>query len=183
MGLSYMLLGFLGAPSLAWIGRRTGKRAAMFYALGIALFAFGGNWFWYSPRFPWLQLVGSGAGAFGSAGISMIVGSMVADVMDYDELGTGKRREGAFSACNSWINKAGGAAGYFIAGQILNVIGFHAGSVGPQSAHTLALLRAAVIAGPILGIGLGAFLLLRFPLTQESMHAIRLELEARRGKI
>lgn len=183
MGLSYMLLGFLGAPSLAWIGRRTGKRAAMFYALAIALFAFGGNWFWYSPRFPWLQLVGSGAGAFGSAGISMIVGSIVADVMDYDELNTGKRREGAFSACNSWLNKAGGAAGYFIAGQILTLIGFHAAFGGPQTPHTLALLRLAVIAGPILGIAMGAFLLLRFPLTQETMHTIRIELEARRGRI
>ena len=183
MGVSYMVLGFLGAPSLAWVGRRTGKRTAMFIALGVALFAFGGNWFWYNPRLPWLQLIGSGAGAFGSAGIAMIVGSIVADVMDYDELNSGKRREGAFSACNSWINKAGGAAGYFLAGQILSVIGFNANPLGPQSPHTLALLRLAVIAGPILGICTGAFLLLRFPLTQETMHEIRLKLEARRGRI
>ena len=37
----------------------------------------------------------------------MLYGSMTADVMDYDELESGKRREGAFAACGSWIMKFG----------------------------------------------------------------------------
>jgi len=177
-----MIFGFMGAPTLAWIGRRIGKRPTMFLALGIALAAFGGNWFWFNPQYPWLQLIGSGAGAFASAGFAMIGGSILADIMDYDELDTGKRREGAFSACSSWINKAGSASGYFIAGQILNLIGFNSALGSAQSQHTLLLLRSTLVAGPVIGISLGMLFLLGFTLTQEKMRSIRLELERRRGK-
>jgi GPH family glycoside/pentoside/hexuronide:cation symporter len=183
MGLAYMLCGFLGVPTLAWIGRRTGKRAAMFIALGLALAAFGGNWFWFNPALPWLQLIGCGGGAFASSGFSMLSASIGADIMDYDELNTGKRREGAFSACSSWINKAGNALGYFAAGMVLKFIGLDASLPGPQSPHTLLWLRVMLVTIPVVGISIGMLILWRFTLTQEKMHGIRLELEARRGKV
>ncbi|MFA5057186.1 MAG: MFS transporter, partial [Opitutaceae bacterium] len=183
MGLAYMLCGFLGAPTLAWIGHRTGKRPAMFIALVVAIAAFGGNWFWYNPSWPWLQLVGCGFGAFASSGFYMISASISADIMDYDELNTGKRREGAFSACSSWINKAGNALGYFAAGIVLKTIGLDASLSGPQSPPTLFWLRVMVVSLPIIGITIGMLVLSRFKLTQEKMHGIRLELEARRGKV
>ena len=183
MGLAYMLFGFLGAPALAWIGHRTGKRPAMFIALGVAIAAFGGNWFWYNPSLPWLQLVGCGVGAFASSGFAMLSASVGADIMDYDELTTGKRREGAFSACSSWINKAGNALGYFTAGMVLKFIGLDASLTGPQAPHTLFWLRVMLVSIPVVGISMGMLVLWRFTLTQEKMRGIRLELEARRGKV
>lgn len=183
MGLSYMACGFVGAPALGWVGRRTGKRVAMFIALAIALSAFGGNWFWFNPAHPWLQLVGTAAGSFATSGFFMISASVGADIIDYDELQTGKRREGAFSACSSWINKLGGASGYFIAGQILSLIGFDAGLRGPQSAHTILWMRIFLSGFPVAGIGLAMILLWRFALTKEESYAIRQRLEERRGKV
>jgi GPH family glycoside/pentoside/hexuronide:cation symporter len=103
--------------------------------------------------------------------------------MDYDELTTGKRREGAFSACSSWINKAGNALGYFTAGMVLQFIGLDASLTGPQSPHTLFWLRVMLVSIPVVGISIGMLVLWRFTLTQEKMHGIRLELEARRGKV
>lgn len=183
MGLSYMLFGFLGAPALAWVGRRTGKRPAMFIALATAIFAFGGNWFWYNPAQPWMQLIGSGMGAFGSSGLAMIIGSIIADILDFDELNTGNRREGAFSACSSWINKAGNASGYFVAGIVLKTIGLNPSFMGAQAPHTILWLRIMLVSVPIIGIVTGMLILLGFKLTQDNMHEIRVQLEARRGKI
>jgi GPH family glycoside/pentoside/hexuronide:cation symporter len=183
MGVSYMAFGFAGAPALGWVGRRTGKRSAMFLALGIALAAFGGNWFWFNPSHPWLQLIGTAAGAFGTSGFFMLSSSVGADIIDYDELVTGTRREGAFSACSSWINKAGNASGYFIAGQILTLIGFDAGLVGHQSAHTILWMRIFLSMVPVAGIGLAMILLWRFSLTKEKAQEIRALLEERRGRV
>jgi GPH family glycoside/pentoside/hexuronide:cation symporter len=183
MGVSYMAFGIMGAPALGWVGRRTGKKAAMFLALGTALAAFGGNWFWFNPSHPWLQLIGTAAGAFGTSGFFMLSSSIGADIIDYDELSTGTRREGAFSACSSWINKAGNASGYFVSGAILTVIGFNAGLAGPQTAHTILWMRLFLSIVPVAGIGLAMVLLWRFTLTKEQAREIRTQLEARRGKI
>jgi GPH family glycoside/pentoside/hexuronide:cation symporter len=128
-------------------------------------------------------LVGCGVGAFASSGFAMLSASVGADIMDYDELTTGKRREGAFSACSSWINKAGNALGYFTAGMVLKFIGLDASLTGPQAPHTLFWLRVMLVSIPVVGISMGMLVLWRFTLTQEKMRGIRLELEARRGKV
>ena len=182
MGFAYMAGGFLGAPALAWVGRRTGKRPAALVAAGAALAAFGGTWWLYDPSFPWLQLFASGSIAFTSAGFYMLNSSMGADIMDCDELATGQRREGAFSACVSWITKAGNAVGYFFSGKILVLCGFVAAQ-GAQSPETLFWIRALLAGIPVLGITLAIFFLWRFPLTREKMAGIRLQLEARRGTL
>ena len=67
--------------------------------------------------------------AFIAASYYMLDQTIGADIMDYDELNTGKRREGAFSACGSWMNKAGNALGYFLSGQVLGLTGFSADKV------------------------------------------------------
>jgi len=183
MGVSYMAFGMIGASAFGWIGRRIGKKAGMFLALAFAVAAFGGNWFWFDPVHPWLQLIGTAGGAFGTSGFFMLSASVGADIIDFDELSTGTRREGAFSACSSWINKAGNASGYFISGAILTLIGFNADLVGHQSEHTIFWLRVFLSVFPIVGIGLAMLLLLGFTLTKQQAGEIRTVLEIRRGKI
>lgn len=182
MGIGYMVGGFLGAPALAWVGQRTGKRPAALIATGLAIAAFGGSWFLYNPAFPWLQLCASGAMAFTSAGFNMLNSSIGADIMDYDELQTGKRREGAFSACGSWINKAGNALGFYFSGKVLILTGFLA-EKGAQSPETIFGIRLWLAAIPVIGIAIAMTFLWRFPLTQSKMQDIRRQLEARRGRV
>jgi len=183
MGVSYMALGIIGAPTFGWLGRRVGKRIAMFLALAVALAAFGGNWFWFNPAHPWLQLVGTAGGAFGTSGFFMLSASIGADIIDADELATGTRREGAFSACSSWINKAGNASGYFISGAILTLIGFNAQMTGAQSPHTILWMRIFLSVVPVVGIGLAMALLSCLTLTKAQARETRTLLEIRRGEI
>ena len=53
--------------------------------------------------------------------------SMTSDVIDLDELNTGKRREGIFGAIYWWMVKFGFAIAGALSGVILSVIGFQEG--------------------------------------------------------
>jgi GPH family glycoside/pentoside/hexuronide:cation symporter len=182
MGAAWMIGGFLGVPALAWICRRLGKRPSILLACGIGFAAYGGTWFLYTPSLPWLQVLSSASMAFTAAGYYMLDQTIGADIMDYDELNTGKRREGAFSACGSWMNKVGNALGYFLSGQVLALTGF-AADKAVQSPESIFWIRAMLAGIPITGVCLAAFFLWQYPLTQEKMAEVRAQLEARRGKV
>lgn len=182
MGLSGMVLGFLGIPVFAMIARKIGKRHAMGCVLASAIVVFLASWWLYTPKIVWLQVFASGFIAFISAGYWMIAGSIGADVMDYDELESGRRREGSFAACGSWINKVAMAVGAGVSFFILGWIGLDS-SAAQQSEHTIFMIRFLFLAIPIAGLSFSLVALTFFPLTQEKMAEIRAQLEARRGKV
>lgn len=181
-GVGWMLGGFLGVPVVAWICRRIGKLPTMLTVCGFGALAYGATWFFYSPSMPWLQVAASASMAVTAAGYYMLDQTIGADIMDYDELNTGKRREGAFSACGSWMSKAGNALGYFLSGQVLALTGFSADRA-VQTPETIMWIRILLAGIPITGVCLAAIFLWRYPLTQARMAQIRTELEARRGKV
>jgi GPH family glycoside/pentoside/hexuronide:cation symporter len=182
MGVSGMAFGFLGIPVFAFIARQLGKRHAMMAVLGTAVFIFVATWWLYTPHIVWLQVFASGLIAFTGAGFWMISGSIGADVMDYDELENGRRREGSFVACGSWINKVGMAIGAAVSFFILEWVGFDS-NVAIQSENTIFTIRVLLAAIPIIGLVIAMIALARFPLSQERMAEIRTQLEARRGKV
>ena len=182
MGVAYMAGGFLAAPFFAFLARRLGKHRAAMVAVGAGFAAFGGTWWLYTPAYPWLQVLASGGIGFASGGFWMLLPAMGADIMDYDELATGKRREGAFSACGSWIVKAGMSVGAGAAGFILAATGFDE-KLGAQSAQTLLLIRVMLAAIPVAGLAIALWALLRYPLTVARVAEIRAQLEARRGAV
>jgi GPH family glycoside/pentoside/hexuronide:cation symporter len=184
MGVSNMILAVLGVVVFNRLARRVGKRSAIMTALVFSIAMYASTWWLYNPAFPWAMAVVWGlVGGAGATGIWMLFGSMQADVMDYDELHTGMRREGAFSACSSWLIKAGMALGAGGANILLPLTGFSA-ALGPaQSEHTLTAIRLLFPLVPIAGLGLAILCIRRFDLTQASMHEIRGQLEARRGEV
>jgi GPH family glycoside/pentoside/hexuronide:cation symporter len=182
MGVSGMGFGFLGIPVFASIARRLGKRHAMMCVLGTAVAVFVATWWLYTPKIVWMQIFASGLIAFTGAGFWTIIYSIGADVMDYDELENGRRREGSFSACSSWINKVGMASGAGVSFFILDWVGFDS-SVAQQSEHTIFMIRLLLAVIPIVGLVLAMVALARFPLSHEVMNDIRRQLEARRGKV
>jgi GPH family glycoside/pentoside/hexuronide:cation symporter len=182
MGVMGMVLGLLGIPVFAAIARRLGKRHAMWGVLITAAAVFVATWWLYTPKIVWLQIFASGMIAFTGAGFWLVMGSIGADVMDYDELEGGRRREGSFAACNSWIFKFGMAFGAGISFFILDWVGLN-NDIAIQSAHTIFMIRFLLAAIPIAGLIIGMIALARFPLTQAKMAEIRVQLEARRGKV
>lgn len=182
MGVMGMVMGFLGIPVFAFVARALGKRHAMMAVLGTALIVFIGTWWLYTPKIIWLQVFASGSIAFTGAGFWMLIGSIGADVIDSDELENGRRREGAFAACASWINKVGMAIGAGVSFFIMDWVGFDS-NVAVQSENTIFMIRLLLAAIPIVGLAIAMTALAKFPLTQEKVMAIRAELEARRGKV
>jgi glycoside/pentoside/hexuronide:cation symporter, GPH family len=183
MGLMGMVFGLLGVPVFSYLARRFGKREAMKVVQLSAMVVFAATWVLYDPEIQWLQMFATGLIAFTGVGFWMLDGSIMADVVDADELESGKRREGAFSATRSWIMKVGMAAGIFFSGVILQSTGFDAALGANQTDHAIFNIRFYLAVIPIVGLIVAFFALLRFGLTPERMAEIRAQLEARRGTI
>jgi GPH family glycoside/pentoside/hexuronide:cation symporter len=183
MGLSGMFFGFCGIPVYAYAAKRLGKKRGMMIVQFSAMAVFISTWWLYTPEARWLQVFASGLIAFTSAGFWMIYSSIFADVMDYDEMETGKRREGAFSACGSWIMKFGMAIGGWISSEVLARTGFDAALGGNQSAETIFTIRFLLAAVPVAGLVLAFIMLARLGLTPQRMAEVRATLEARRGHV
>jgi len=182
MGVSMVLVGFAGIPFFSGVAHRYGKRHSMILVLILSILAFGGTWFLYNPNHPSLQLVASGFNAFTMAGFWMLYGAIGADVIDYDELQSGKRREGAFSACGSFFMKIGLAIGMGGSGFVLQLSGFDQ-KLDIQSVEALTHIRFYLAAIPIIGLIMALVFILRFDITKKRAEEIRNELEARRGAI
>ena len=67
--------------------------------------------------------------------------SMTSDVIDLDELNTGKRREGIFGAIYWWMVKFGFAIAGALSGVILSVIGFQEGIASTEQEGAIIGLR------------------------------------------
>jgi GPH family glycoside/pentoside/hexuronide:cation symporter len=117
-----------------------------------------------------------------AASLWMLHSSIGADVMDYDELKTGKRREGSFTACASYILKLGNSFGYYISGLILTWSGF-TWNLKAQAPETIFWIRFSLATLPIVGLAAAIIFVLRVPLTREKSEEIRDSLEGRRGTV
>ncbi len=182
MGIAFMIGGFIGAPLLNRIAHLIEKQKAVIVAAVIGILGYGGSWFLYTPLIPWLQTIASGTMGLAAAGLWMLHSSIGADIIDYDELHTGKRREGSFTACASYILKLGNSGGYFVSGLILGWAGFNS-SLTVQSPETIFWIRASLASIPIIGLSFVIFFILQVSLTKQKCEQIRMELEQRRGKV
>jgi GPH family glycoside/pentoside/hexuronide:cation symporter len=180
--------GTLGAIStfcviviITWLGTRLGKRRTFFVAIGISMIGYALKWVCYNPDFPWLLLVPAPFLAFGLGGLFTIMPSMIADVVDMDELNTNERREGMYGSIFWWVVKLGMAAALAAGGFLLNATGFDVALQGDQAARTIYLMRAFDAFVPFVASGLAIWAIASFNITEEKAHEVRLELERRRG--
>ena len=107
---------------------------------------------------------------------------MVADVCDFDELETGERREGMFSAVYWWMVKLGLAVAGLLGGAMLTWTGFLQEVNLAQPANTLFWMRIFDICIPIVTSIIAIFVIMTFDITEKKAHDIRKQLEERRGK-
>jgi GPH family glycoside/pentoside/hexuronide:cation symporter len=182
MGLAFMVGGLIGVPLHANLSHKIGKREAAVIACLIGICGYGGSWFLYTPAIKWLQTISSGLMGMAAASLWMLHSSIGADIIDFDELNTGKRREGSFTACASYILKLGNSFGYYVSGLILTWSGF-TWSLKVQAPETILAIRASLATLPIVGLVVAIIFVLRVQLTREKSEDIRDSLEARRGHV
>jgi len=179
-GFSYMLFGFAGVYCVGRISRVIGKHKTLMVMLGVGLFAFGSSWWLYTPSYPWLSLLCQGLNGFSATGLWVILPAMTADVIDFDELRSGKRREGAFTSTFSWTVKVGMMLSMLFGGPLLQLTGFDA-KLPVQSDGAVFGIRLLFAGIPVTALVIALLLIQFYTLDTKRMSQIRGELEARRG--
>ncbi len=175
--------GILCIPLYTWLGERYDKKFVVGLMLGGSMFGHLLNYFMMTPAHPYLQII---PGIFESCAIAAVwlfVPSMKADIADFDELKTSRRREGALNAFYSWFIKAALTCSMGLGGLVLTISGFnikHAEAQPAAVVHTMLLLYVAL---PILIWGIGLIFVWLYPLTRAEMAQIRARLETKRGAL
>ncbi|MEL6543430.1 MAG: MFS transporter, partial [Myxococcota bacterium] len=163
------------------LATKLGKRRAFFVSTGISMVGYALKWVCYNPEAPWLVLLPAPLVAFGLGGLFTLMPSMIADVVDEDELHTHERREGMYGSIFWWVVKVGMAAALALSGQLLDSTGFDVALGGDQTAQTLFLMRVFDVLLPFIASGIAIWAIMLYPLTEEKAHELRAKLEARRG--
>ena len=181
LGTVGVLSTFAVVALVTWMATRFGKRRTFAIATGIAALGYALKWFCYNPDMPWLLFIPTPLMAFGLGGLFTLMPSMMADIVDMDEVKTHRRREGMFASIYWWVVKLGQGAATAMGGFLLVTTGFDVALGGGQSDDTLFWLRVFDVVIPVI-FYLGAiWLIATLDVSREKAAAVRAQLEARRG--
>lgn len=173
-----------GIPLFQWIARRFGKLFALRLTILIVATASATTLVFYHPGHPYLSMLPILLLSPASSGIWILIPSLNGDVVDYDELLTGERREGAFASVFSWILKFALSLAAAFSGPLVEIAGYRAGihkeSVPPD---ILWNMRLFLVFSPLVFLIPSLLISAKFPLTTRRIEEIRVELEARRGAV
>jgi GPH family glycoside/pentoside/hexuronide:cation symporter len=126
---------------VSWLSTQIGKKKAFYVATAVAIVGYGLKWVCYHPDYTLLMLVPAPLMAFGLGALLTLMGSMIADMCNMDELEAGERREGMFGSLYWWVVKLGMAVALAAGGFLLNITDFDAALGGFQSADTIHMMR------------------------------------------
>jgi glycoside/pentoside/hexuronide:cation symporter, GPH family len=169
--VTYLGCGFLCVPLWVAIARRFGKLTVWMIASFIAVTGYAA-FFFVGPgdggRMLFIELyVGSQSAAW-----FFLFGSMHADVVDYDELRTGKRREAQFSALLSIVPKFALILGAAIPLAVLGAVGYQPNVAHQPEAVTLTLRIFFAVVPPALNL-VGLSIMVFYPLSEAKHRQIR----------
>jgi GPH family glycoside/pentoside/hexuronide:cation symporter len=163
-----------------WLSRRLGKREACLAAMGIVLSSICLLPWLLTPKHPSLSVVAWLISALGMPCTSLMFGSMIADVCDEDELATGMRREGSYSAVNSVSNRIM-QIGLVLVGGFLPRLAGYSDTNAPLTPELLERMKWLLIGTQFVGVSTGAVVLWFFPITRARAEQTRAVLDARKG--
>lgn len=179
-GTALLLIPFWG-----WLSVRIGKKPVYFYGMVFWLVAQAGLLFLKPGNEPLLFTMAFIAG-FGISVCYLIPNAMLPDTIEYDELQTGRRREGVFYGFFIFLQKLALGVGTFILGQALAAAGYLSSGPGeavpvqPESALTA--IRFAIGPLPAAALIVGMILTWRYPITKVRHAEILAELALRRER-
>ena len=180
--LSVMGTAVVVLPLWVWLSHRQGKKIV--YAIGMAFFIIAqcGLIALQPNHKMWMYVLAVFAG-FGVSTAYLIPWSLVPEVIDYDELKTGHRREGVYYGFMVFLQKVGLGLAVFLVGVALEAAGFisrEPGQPPPQQPETaLTAIRMAI--GPLPGacLVLGLIAAWFYPISKHEYESIHAQLESR----
>jgi GPH family glycoside/pentoside/hexuronide:cation symporter len=170
----------------ARMSRLLGKRRGLILSYGVAFLAACMLPIFAQPGWPYLLL--AHMIIFGPIFATMLGVFQIAvmpDICDIDELKSGERREGLFSAVNSFVSKMENSLLALVGGYIVSFSGFnakHAAAIPPipQTPEVLEHLRWMGFTPAIIFSGIVFLLSWFYPVTEQMMADVREQLDARR---
>lgn len=172
-----LLLSAFGAiPFWVWFSRHIGKRLT--YIMGMAILGLAlmvsylvGH---HDVTILFVVLVFAGIGL---ATNYVIPWSIIPDVVDYDELENGQRREGLFYGMWTFMQKIGLGIAAAISGFVLDQAGYMPDSI--QTSQALHAIRLLIGPIPIVLFIIGILILYRYPINRDDHQEIRNKLDAK----
>ncbi|MEY4580249.1 MAG: hypothetical protein RL701_4952 [Pseudomonadota bacterium] len=171
--LTYLTAGFLALPLWAAVARKYGKLRVWLTASFIAVTGCAAFFLVGPGDIKLMFAIELYTGVASSSAVWLFIGNaMHADVIDYDEFLTGKRREAQFSALWSIIPKFALIPGAALPLAVLGAVGYtpNAHEQAPQVVFTLRVLFALV---PAALNAIGLSLMWWYPLTETVHRKIR----------
>jgi len=158
----YFVTGILFLPGWIMVARRTGKKAAWLASMAVNTGAFIGVFF-LGPGDAAIYGVLVFLSGVGFGATLAIPSAIQADVIDYDELLTGERREGQYIGVWSISKKFAAAVGVGVGLSILGWVGYRPNT--EQSEQVLLALRTLYALVPSLCNIIGFFIALAYPIS------------------
>ncbi len=167
---------FIVIPIVARMSKLMGKKNAFVLSQGISVIGYILLWFLFVPGKPYLFLIALPFFSFGIGSLFTLMMSMTADVIDLDELSSGKRREGVFGAIYWWMVKFGFAIAGMLTGTIMTLVGFDA-NLATQPEGAITGLRLFFSGFPIMGTLIAMYVMYSYDITEEKAREIRVALD------
>jgi len=188
MGLWPTLFGCVAAvfttvliiPLVSLMSKKIGKKMAFVWSQGISIIGYVSLLFLFVPGKPYLFLFALPFISFGIGSLFTLMMSMTSDVIDIDELNTGKRREGIFGAIYWWMVKFGLAIAGLLSGLILTIIDFNSGAPS-QTYETMFSLRLFFSFIPLLGTLTAIWVMWDYDVDENKAREISAELAKRKA--
>ena len=158
---------FIVIPTVAWMSKQFGKKKAFMLAQSISLLGYTMLYFLFVPGKPWLYIIALPFFSFGIGSLFTIMMSMTADVIDIDELTSGKRREGIFGAIYWWMVKVGFAIAGALSGAIITFVGFNPDLATIDQQAAVDGLHAFFCFFPMAGTILAMFMMRNYSVNEE----------------
>ncbi len=113
---------------------------------------------------------------FGGGALAVLIGAMIADVVDIDTLKTGQARNGLYFAMVGMLGKIGIAFGALVGTTLPTLFGFQTANAvnSPEALFALLVTYAWV---PMVIMGLAAPFFWFYPLTEQEQKRLRSEIE------
>ena len=176
------VVGFLSVPVLTFLSERFDKRIIVFSLLGLLLVGHLANGFLMTPDAPYRQIYAGFFEAIAVPAFWMFMPAMKADVADWDEYHTARRREGALNSFYSWFVKVALTLSLLLNGLALTWSGFDV-RLPQQSDDVVNRMFQLYLILPLAFWVTAMAFAWFYPLSRRAAGEIRAALEERRGRI
>ncbi|MBI4832120.1 MAG: MFS transporter [Candidatus Lindowbacteria bacterium] len=175
--LSYLMMATVSIILWSRLSRRIGKREAWSYGLMFSSAVFAVSTYYHEGT--WLiWIILAGLAGFGYGCTLALAYSMLADVIDLDELETGARREGVFFGIWFFVEKGAVGLVAFMGLQLLALMGYVPNV--EQSLRVIWSMKFLYSIFPAICFAACCFLLRSYPITQKEHERIRAAIEERK---